>query len=40
MSNIYLKINVEKNWRSQNFDFQSLKNLPTDKFFGSSSSCR
>ena len=24
-SNIYLKVTIEKNWRSQNFDFQSLK---------------
>ena len=28
MSNIYLKIAIEKNWRSQNFDFVSLKKLP------------
>ena len=26
MSNIYLKVNREKNWRSQDFDFLSLKN--------------
>ena len=26
MKNIYLKVN-EKNWRSQNFDFQNLKKL-------------
>ena len=25
MSNIYLKVTIEKNWRSQNFDFLSLK---------------
>ena len=25
MSNIYLKVTVEKNWRSQNFNFLSLK---------------
>ena len=32
--NIYLKVTIEKNWRSQNFDFLSLKicilNLITD----------
>ena len=32
MSNIYFKVTIEKNWRSQNFDklfknFTSLKNL-------------
>ena len=27
MSDIYLKATIEKNWRSQNFDFLSLKNL-------------
>ena len=27
MSNIYLKAAIEKNWRSQNFDFIKLKNL-------------
>ena len=27
MSNIYLKVTIEKNWRSQSFDFLSLKNL-------------
>ena len=26
MSNIYLKVTTEKNWHSQNFDFQSLRN--------------
>ena len=25
MSNIYLKVTIEENWRSQNFDFLSLK---------------
>ena len=34
MPNIYLKVTIEKNWRSQNFDFLSLKicilNLITD----------
>ena len=27
MSNIYLKVTIEKNWRSQNFGFLSLKKL-------------
>ena len=27
MSNISLKATIEKNWRSQNFNFVSLKNL-------------
>ena len=27
MSNIYLNIAIEKHWRSQNFDFVSLKKL-------------
>ena len=27
MSNIYLKVTIEKNWRSQNFDFLSLKSF-------------
>ena len=40
MSNIYLKVTVEKNWSSQNFDFLSLTNLPPSKFLGSSNSCR
>ena len=32
MSNIYLKVTTEKNWRSQNFDFLSLRHLsPGDK---------
>ena len=26
MSNVHLKITIEENWRSQNFDFLSLKN--------------
>ena len=26
MSNIYLKSTIDKNWRSQNFGFLSLKN--------------
>ena len=27
ISNIYLKVTIEKNWRSHNTDFLSLKNL-------------
>ena len=38
MSNIYLKVTIEKNWRSQNFDFLSLKNLSPGQFLGSSNS--
>ena len=34
MLNIYLKITIEKNWCSQNFDFLSLKNLSPGQFFG------
>ena len=34
MSNIYLKITIEKNWRSQNFDFLGLKNLAPSSFWG------
>ena len=33
MSNIYLKVTIEKNWRSQNFDFLSLKNLSSVQFW-------
>ena len=40
MSNIYLKVTIEKNWRSQNFDFLSLKNLSPGQFLGSSNSRR
>ena len=32
MSNIYLKITIEKNWRFQNFHFLSLKNLSLCQF--------
>ena len=38
ISNIYLKGTNEKNWRSQNFDFLSLKSLFPAQFFGSSNS--
>ena len=34
MSNIYLKVNIEKNWCSQNFDFLNLKNLSPGHFSG------
>ena len=34
MSNIYLKVTIEKNWRSQNFDFQSLKKFVSMSVFG------
>ena len=38
LSNIYIKVTIEKNWRSQNFDFLSLKNLSPGPFLGSSNS--
>ena len=34
MSNIYFKVIIEKNWRSQNLDFLSLKNLSPNQFWG------
>ena len=34
MSNIYLKVTVEKDWRSLNVDFLSLKNFWPGKFWG------
>ena len=40
MSNIYLKIIIEKNWHAQNFYFQSLQNLSPGVFLGSSNSWR
>ena len=40
MSNIYLKVTIEKNWRSQDFDFLSLKNLSPGQISGSSNSRR
>ena len=40
MPNIYLKVTIEKNWRSQNSDFLSSKNLSPGQFLGSSNSCR
>ena len=39
-SNIYLKVIIEKNWRSQNLDFLSLKNLSLGQFLESSNSRR
>ena len=40
MSNINLKVTIEKNWRSQNFDLLTLKNLSPGQFLGSSNSRR
>ena len=40
MSNIYLKVTIGKNRRSQNFNFLSLKNLPPSQFMWSSNSRR
>ena len=34
MSNICLKVTIEKNWRSRNFSFVSLKNLSPGQFWG------
>ena len=34
MSNVYLKVIIEKNWRSQNFDFLSLKICHQVRFLG------
>ena len=36
MSNICLKVTIEKKWCSQNFDFLNLKKLPPAQFLGSS----
>ena len=38
MQNIYLKVTIEKNWRSQNFDFLNLKKVPPGQFLGSPNS--
>ena len=38
ISNIYLKAAIEKNWRSQNFDFPSLENSFSHQFLRSSNS--
>ena len=40
ISNIYLKVNIEKNRRSENFTFLNLKNLFPGQFLGSSNSRR
>ena len=37
MSNIHLEVTVDKNWRSPNFNFLTLKSLPTSQFLKSSS---
>ena len=35
MSNVYLKVTIEKNWRSQNFDsFKFKKNCHKVSFWG------
>ena len=36
MSNIYLKVTIEKNWRSEDFNFVSLKDLSPDQSLGCS----
>ena len=33
MSNIYLKVTIEKNWRSQSFNFLSVKNSSPGSFW-------
>ena len=38
MSNIYLKVTIEKNWRSQNLDILSLEILSASQFLGSTNS--
>ena len=38
MSKIYLKVTIEKNWRSQNFDFLSVKDLSPGHSLASSNS--
>ena len=40
MSNVYLKVTIEKNRRSQNFDFLNLKKVSPGQLFGSSNSRR
>ena len=34
MSNIYLKVTIEKNWRSENFDFVGLKTFLPGQIWG------
>ena len=36
MSNIYLKVTIEKNWRSQDFDFLNFKNSSPGQFLRAS----
>ena len=36
MSNIHLEVTIDKNWRSQNFNFLSLKSSPPGQFLISS----
>ena len=38
MLNIYLKVAIEKNWRSKNFGLLSLQNFPPVQFLGGSNS--
>ena len=40
VSNIDLQVTIEKNGRSQNFDFLSLKSFSPGQFLGSSNSRR
>ena len=34
MPNIYFKVTIDKKWRSENFDFLSLKNSSPGQFWG------
>ena len=40
MSNIYLKVTIEKEWHAQNFDLSSLTKPSPGQSLGSSNSCR
>ena len=40
MSNIYLKITIEKKWHTQNFDFRNLKGSSPGQILRSSNSHR
>ena len=40
ISNIYIKVTIEKNWRSQNFNFLSLTNFSPVQFLVGSNSCK
>ena len=40
MSNIYLKVTIEKKWHSPNFDFKSLKSSSPGQFLGSPNALR